>query len=221
MEWNDLSEKELEDVYSNDSSRQDQLQLKCVVINIIVEKEDGEYHNVRHESISKQDQLQLRPVIDIIVEKRDGEYCNERYRDRRVIDILMEKEDGEYLVRRNKEELYIQATFHGTVMQPKLCTYKVTNDDKFLIDRSFDSNIICSRSLGNDRILIMLTEYGKLCSSLYSRWMSLRSIIRRVSLRWVSLRSITRSFVVELGRVRVITRQKYRRDGFKYTCRPI
>ena len=73
-----------------------------------------------------------------------------------------------------------------------------------------------------DRIFSILNEYGKYCCLVLSSCMSLRLIVRSVSLRQVSLRSIPSSFTVNLDRVKVRIGQMYRHDGsrIKHTCRP-
>ena len=116
---------------------------------------------------------------------------------RRAVDAMVEKKDGESLsgIHSRRVDSFIHAA---------------NFDAKKLIDRSLDNNMVCSRSMGNDKFLSKLAEYGKSCSSVSFRWRSLRSIAKRVSLRWASLRTVSSSFAVKLDRVKVTIGQMYR-----------
>ena len=116
---------------------------------------------------------------------------------RRAVDAMVEKNDGESL-----------SGIHSRWINSFI--YAGNFDAKTLIDRSLDSNMVCSQSMGNVKFLSKLAEYGKSCSSVFFRWRSLRSIAKRVSFRWASLRTVSSSFAVKLDRVKVTIGQMYR-----------
>ena len=100
------------------------------------------------------------------------------------------------------------------------CTTIINNENRLY--RSIDCIITCSRYKGSDRIFSILTEYGKYYCLVLLSYMSLRSIVRRLSLRQLSLRSIPSSFTLNLDKVKVRFGQMYRHDDLrsKHMYRP-
>ena len=112
--------------------------------------------------------------------------------------------------------------FHKLDPDTKLHTYTTIINVENWLHRSIDSSITCSRCKGSDRIFNILIEYSKYCCLVLLSCMSLRSIVRRLSLRQLSLRSIPSSFTVNLDRVKVRFGQMYRHDDLrsKHMYRP-
>ena len=113
----------------------------------------------------------------------------------------------------------MKAKFHVLDPKAKLYTCGAISNDKTWIHHSIDSTIICLQCMGSEKSFCLLVEYGKYCYLVLLSCMSLRSIVRRVSLKQLSLRNIPSSFTVNLDRVTAGIGQTYGRvevDEWKY-----
>jgi len=113
------------------------------------------------------------------------------------------------IMKRKDGECYMKAKFHTLDLKAKLNTYGTISNDESLLHCSTDSNIICSRCMGSEKSFCLLVEYGKYCCLVLLSCISLRSIVRRVSLKQLSLRSIHSSFIMNLDRVKAKIGQAY------------
>ena len=123
------------------------------------------------------------------------------------------------IIKRKDGECHVNEKLHTPDPKYKLYTYDTISNDESWLHRSTDSNIICSRCMGSEKPFCLLVEYGKYCCLVLLSCMSLRSIVRRVSLKQLSLRSIHSSFTMNLDRVKARIGQTYGRvesDRSKY-----
>ena len=105
----------------------------------------------------------------------------------------------------------MQSSTHQTQRISCILIYDTIFNDESWLHRSTDSNIICSQCKGSEKTFCLLVEYGKYCCLVLLSCMSLRSIVRRVSLKQLSLRSNPSSFTVNLDRVKDGIGQTYGR----------
>ena len=150
----------------------------------------------------KQDKLLLiNPSWNGIAEKKDGESHNFRSSNEdTVIRIIF------YTRTFNFNRGYEDGLYTGNFQEPdpevKFYTQAANIDTASWLNCSIDSNVICLQYKGSNRTLSKWVEHGTYCCLVWLTCMSLRSIVRRVSLKHWSLRSIM-SFRVNLDRVKV------------------